>query len=86
MQPPLIYHETVLRMLVYFHNTSTDFGSSDSHLKIRLKIHTYPVQSGQKGRSLEKILKADIILIRFDDDIKESVKVTNVQKCDFSQS
>ena len=31
----------------------------------------------------EKKLK---ILILFDDDIKESVKVTNVQKCDFSQS
>ena len=26
------------------------------------------------------------ILILFDDDIKASVKVTNVQKCDFSQS
>ena len=26
------------------------------------------------------------IKIFFDDDFKESVKVTNVQKCDFSQS
>ena len=26
------------------------------------------------------------MLILFDDDIKESVKATNVQKCNFSQS
>ena len=34
----------------------------------------------------EKKLKLFQIKIFFDDDFKESVKVTNVQKCDFSQS
>ena len=34
---------------------------------------------------LNKYQKLFQILILFDDDIKESVKVTNVQKCDFSQ-
>ena len=32
-----------------------------------------------------KNLKLFQIKISFDDDFKESVKVTNVQKCDFSQ-
>ena len=35
---------------------------------------------------LKKNLKLFQIKIFFDDDFKESVKVTNVQKCDFSQS
>ena len=35
---------------------------------------------------LEKKLKLFQITIFFDDDFKESVKVTNVQKCDFSRS
>ena len=35
---------------------------------------------------LNKNLKLFQIKIFFDDDFKESVKVTNVQKCDFSQS
>ena len=39
-----------------------------------------------KKVSLEKNLKLFQINISFDDDFKESVKVTNVQKCDFSQS
>ena len=34
---------------------------------------------------LEKNLKLFQIKISFDDDFKESVKVTNVQKCNFSQ-
>ena len=34
----------------------------------------------------EKKLQLFQIKIFFDDDFKESVKVTNVQKCDFSQS
>ena len=34
----------------------------------------------------EKILKLFQLKIFFDDDFKESVKVTSVQKCDFSQS
>ena len=34
----------------------------------------------------EKNLKLFQIKIFFDDDFKESLKVTNVQKCDFSQS
>ena len=34
----------------------------------------------------EKNWKLFQILILFDDDIKESVKATNVQKCHFSQS
>ena len=34
----------------------------------------------------KKHLKLFQIKIFFDDDFKESVKVTNVQKCDFSQS
>ena len=34
----------------------------------------------------EKNLKLFQIKIFFDEDFKESVKVTNVQKCDFSQS
>ena len=34
----------------------------------------------------EKKLQLIQIKIFFDDDFKESVKVTNVQKCDFSQS
>ena len=34
----------------------------------------------------EKNLKLFQIKIFFDDDFKESVKVTDVQKCDFSQS
>ena len=34
----------------------------------------------------EKNQKLFQILILFDDDIKASVKVTNVQKCDYSQS
>ena len=34
----------------------------------------------------EKNLKLFQRKIFFDDDFKESVKVTNVQKCDFSQS
>ena len=34
----------------------------------------------------EKNLKLLQIKIFFDEDFKESVKVTNVQKCDFSQS
>ena len=34
----------------------------------------------------EKNMKLFQIKIFFDDDFKESVKVTNVQKCDFSQS
>ena len=33
-----------------------------------------------------KKIKLFQILILFDDDIKESVKVTNVQKCNFTQS
>ena len=36
--------------------------------------------------SLKKNLKLFQIKIFFDGDFKESVKVTNVQKCDFSQS
>ena len=35
---------------------------------------------------LKKKLQLFQIKIFFDDDFKESVKVTNVQKCDFSQS
>ena len=35
---------------------------------------------------LNKNLQLFQIKIFFDDDFKESVKVTNVQKCDFSQS
>ena len=35
---------------------------------------------------LEKNQKLFQILILFDDDIKASVKVTDVQKCNFSQS
>ena len=35
---------------------------------------------------LKKNLQLFQIKIFFDDDFKESVKVTNVQKCDFSQS
>ena len=34
----------------------------------------------------EKKLKAISNTVSFDDDNKESVKATNVQKCDFSQS
>ena len=34
----------------------------------------------------EKKLQLFQIKIFFEDDFKESVKVTNVQKCDFSQS
>ena len=34
----------------------------------------------------EKTLRLFQIKIFFDNDFKESVKVTNVQKCDFSQS
>ena len=34
----------------------------------------------------KKNLQLFQIKIFFDDDFKESVKVTNVQKCDFSQS
>ena len=34
---------------------------------------------------LKKNLQLFQIKIFFDDDFKESVKVTNVQKCDFSQ-
>ena len=41
--------------------------------------------SFQKNFYLKK-LKLFQILILFDDDIKESMKVTNVQQCDFSQS
>ena len=35
---------------------------------------------------LKKILKLFQLKIFFDNDFKESVKVTSVQKCDFSQS
>ena len=35
---------------------------------------------------LKKNVKLFQIKIFFDDDFKESVKITNVQKCDFSQS
>ena len=40
----------------------------------------------QKKSFTEKNLQLFQIKIFFDDDFKESVKVTNVQKCDFSQS
>ena len=39
----------------------------------------------QKKSFPEKNLKLFQIKILFDDDFKESVKVTNLQKCDFSQ-
>ena len=40
----------------------------------------------KKKFSWEKNIRLFQIKIFFDDDFKESVKVTNVQKCDFSQS
>ena len=40
----------------------------------------------QKKSFTEKNLQLFQIKIFFDDDFKGSVKVTNVQKCDFSQS
>ena len=40
----------------------------------------------KKKSSTEKSLQLFQIKIFFEDDFKESVKVTNVQKCDFSQS
>ena len=42
--------------------------------------------SPPKKGLLKKNLQLFQIKIFFDDDFKESVKVTNVQKCDFSQS
>ena len=45
---------------------------------------------GGEASPLKVLLKKNLqlfqIKIFFDDDFKESVKVTNVQKCDFSQS
>ena len=43
-------------------------------------------QLPKKRCFLKKNQKLFQILILFDDDIKASVKVTNVQECDFSQS
>ena len=44
------------------------------------------LSSPPKKFFLKKNQKLFQILILFDDDAKASVKVTNVQKCDFSQS
>ena len=43
---------------------------------------TFPPKSFTEKKKLQLFQ----IKILFDDDFKESVKVTNVQKCDFSQS
>ena len=50
--------------------------------KVPLNVSVPP----QKKSSPEKNVELFQIKILFDDDIKESVKVTNIQKCDFSQS
>ena len=49
--------------------------------KLPLKRLSFPL----KNLFLEKNLKLFQIKISFDDDFKESVKVTKVQKCDSSQ-
>ena len=46
----------------------------------------YPAGSLPPKSFTEKKLQLFQIKIFFDDDFRESVKVTNVQKCDFSQS
>ena len=51
----------------------------------------FPSQTSQlspppKKSFTEKKLQLFQIKIFFDDDFKELVKVTNIQKCDFSQS
>ena len=63
-------------------------------LCLRLQGSIYSGGGGRMGRrasfppkvSPEKSLKLFQILIIFDDVIRESVKATNVQKCNFSQS
>ena len=51
----------------------------------RMFVYSCRVVSTIKRFSWKKNYKLFQILILFDDNIKESVKVTNVQKCDFSQ-
>ena len=58
------------------------FSSNFSQPKASVEESTPP----QKKVFPEKNEKLFQILILFDDDIKESVKATNVQKCNFSQS
>ena len=52
----------------------------------KLRPQTSHLPPPKKKVFPEKLLKVFQIMILFDDDIKESVKATNVQKCDFSQS
>ena len=53
--------------------------------KLRPSNVSSPPQKKRKGFP-EKNEKLFQIVILFDDDIKESVKATKVQKCNFSQS
>ena len=48
--------------------------------------HPSNVSASPQKFFLKKNIKLFQILILFDDDINESVKATNVQKCNFSQS
>ena len=47
---------------------------------------SFPPPLQKKSFTEKKNLQLFQMKIFFDDDFKESVKVTNVQKCDFSQS
>ena len=67
--------------LLYQHQGSIYWGAEGSFPPKRLSS-----PPPKKKVFLKKNLKLFQIKIFFDDDFKESVKVTNVQKCDFSQS
>ena len=85
-----------MKAFVEFERETSDTKStSHAEFKTWLKLYLTRVLStggGGGGEAspqnvlLKKKLPLFQIKIFFDDDFKESVKVTNVQKCDFSQS
>ena len=90
LPPPPLPHLKILIINIYKVSERKD-------LKIAYSARV-PSSTGERGEAPpkrlsfptksfpEKTLKLFQIKIFFDDDFKESVKVTNVQKCDFSQS
>ena len=57
-------------------------GGGGQGRKLPPKRLSFPSPKSFPEKKFEAVSNKDL----FDDDFKESVKVTNVQKCDFSQS
>ena len=77
---------TIHRPESVFNPPSSSFPSSQGSIYWEGRGEASPPNVSAPPRSFtEKNLQLFQINIFFDDDFKESVKVTNVQKCDFSQ-